>query len=174
VRQAVVEPLERAGFHPVARNANAHVHQEHFSASGAETGSASGQIQPLNSRVEGRGEPGLRFSASVKVAKCCGEIVDFCSLADGEAGEEREKRRVCPLAARVGCDASEVQNCLSCVLLDGQVVKNEARGSSKRITGCGEPGVDRRQSTRRLNTVPLASGSPSACRGQEVCRGSGR
>jgi hypothetical protein len=36
-----------------------------------------------------------RSSALLQVAECCGEIVDFCSLADGEAGEIREKRRVC-------------------------------------------------------------------------------
>jgi molybdopterin-guanine dinucleotide biosynthesis protein A len=30
------------------------------------------------------------------------------------------------------------------VLVDSQAIGSEARGSSKRITGCGEPGVDRR------------------------------
>jgi molybdenum cofactor guanylyltransferase len=49
----------------------------------------------------------------------------------------------------VGCDASEVQDRCCRVLVDGQVVRNEARASSKRVTGCGEPGVDRRQSTKR-------------------------
>ena len=94
------------------------------------------------------------------VAKRCSEIIDVRSVSNGKAGEVGEKWRVCPLAARVGCDASEVQDRLCRVLVDGQVVRDEARGSSKRITGCGEPGVDRRQSTRWLNTPPLASRSP--------------
>jgi hypothetical protein len=75
----------------------------------------------------------LGFSAGL--ANCCGEIVDFCSLADGETGEIREKRRVCPLAARVGCDASELQYCRRQGLVDREVVRSEARVSSKRITG---------------------------------------
>jgi hypothetical protein len=98
----------------------------------------------------GRSRPdGAGFSPSKLVTKRRSEIVDVRSLADGEAGEVREKRRVCPLAARVGCDAREVQNCCCRVLVNGQVVRNEARASSKRVTGCGEPGVDRPQSTKR-------------------------
>jgi molybdopterin-guanine dinucleotide biosynthesis protein A len=44
----------------------------------------------------------------------------------------------------VRCDASEVQDGRCCVFVDSQAIASEARGSSKRITGCGEPGVDRR------------------------------
>lgn len=76
-----------------------------------------------------------RQPRSVHVAKCCGEIVDLCSLADGKAGEIREKRRVSPLAARVGSDASELQYCRRCGLVDRELVRSEARGLSKRITG---------------------------------------
>jgi len=76
-----------------------------------------------------------RISGSVHVAKCCGEMVDLCSLADGKAGEVREKRRVCPRAARVGCDASELQYCRCCGLVDCELVRRQARGMSKRITG---------------------------------------
>ena len=76
-----------------------------------------------------------RLSVSVHVAKYCGEIVDLCSLADGKAGEIREKRRVCPLAARMGCDASELQYCRRQGLVNREVFRSEARVSSKRITG---------------------------------------
>ena len=53
-------------------------------------------------------------------------------------------------------DASEVQDGRCCVLVDGQAIRNEARGSSKRITGFGEPGVDRRESTRQPSAAPCS------------------
>jgi molybdenum cofactor guanylyltransferase len=57
----------------------------------------------------------------------------------------------------VGCDASEVQDRCGRVVVNGQVVRNEARASSKRVTGCGEPGVDRRQSTEgRIQRLRLS------------------
>jgi hypothetical protein len=110
----------------------------------------------------------------VQVVKCCGEIVDFCSLTDGEAGEIREKRRVCSRAARVGCDASKLQHCRRCAFVEREVARNEARGWSKRPLlpfgrrGKGEQAVKGHIRAADRQRRPRARRAPTALAGLVV------
>jgi hypothetical protein len=97
------------------------------------------------------------WSTSPSAADRFGEVVDVGSSGDGDAGEVREERSVCPLVAGVRGDARKVEECRCRVFVDREVLGRDSGGFGERVTGCGEPGVDQGESTREAVAASFPS-----------------